>query len=183
MWFTEDALTPCAIFGAAGMMLLFTGLNNGQNRNTFLGGLLMIIGASAFLVDSMVVTERERIQTHVVTLCDDFQNRRAGTLDYFSQTAPELKVAAAAAMALVTLDTEPSLTDFQIDITNQGSRATTHFRANATISVKGVGSVGHQPSRFILTWAREGTEWKIIKVQRMHPIQDKELGLLDQTAG
>ncbi len=183
MWFTEDALTPGALFGAIGMFWLLMGLNTGRVRHTVIGGLLMIVGAGAFVIDAIAVTERERLQENVVALCDDFRNRRAGTLDYFSKTAPELRLAAAGAMALVTVETAPSLTDFQIAFSNEGSRATSQFRANATISVAGYGNVGHQPSRFILTWAREGSEWKIIKVQRMHPIHNKELGLLDQSPG
>lgn len=182
MWFLEDALTPGAVFGVAGMIFLFRGLNNGIMRHVIIGGTLLIVGASAFVIDALVVTEREQIQSRVVNLCHDFQNHRASTYDYFSPTAPELKGLVGAAMELVTLESNPTLTDFRIQVTNQSTRATSHFRANATISVKGHGSVGHQPSRFILTWAREGDDWKIIRVQRMHPIQDRELGLLQQTA-
>lgn len=183
MWFTEDGLTPAALFGSAGLMLIFIGLNAGRLRNTILGGLLMIVGATAIIIDAVIVTAREEIESQVVTLCDDFQNHRPETLTYFSKTVPGLRQLAEAAMAMVTVESEPTLTDFQIQFTNEGSRATAHFRANATISVKGYGNVGHQPSRFMLTWAREGDGWKIIKVQRMHPIQDRELGLLTESAG
>jgi hypothetical protein len=183
MWFTEDALAPGVLFGAAGVILMFSGWNSGR-RNLALAGLLsLILGGSAFVVDALVITESERVESLVHSLCDDFRNKRTTTVEYFSQTAPELRAAVQAAMALVTIESGPRLTDFQIRLTNQQTRATSHFRANATISVRPHGHVGHQPSRFILTWAREPAGWKIIRVQRMHPHQDQELGLLDQSAG
>lgn len=183
MWFTEDALTPCAVFSAAGLFAVLVGWQSRRVRTGLFGFLMILVGVSAFSIDALVVTPREEIENRVRRLCDDFRNKRLGTLDYFSTTAPELKVAASAALALVTVESDPTLTDFQIQFTNEGSRATSRFRANANVSVAGYGHVGHQPSRFILTWAREGNDWKIIKVQRMHPVQDRELGLLDQRAG
>jgi hypothetical protein len=183
MWFTEDPVAPCAVFLAAGLFVLLVARPGNPWRTAFLGGLLIVCGLLAFVVDALVVTPRETIELRIRQLCDDFRHRRAGTIDYFSNTAPELKVAVASAMLLVTVESEPSLTDFQIRFTNQGSRATSHFRANAVISVKGHGNVGHQPSRFLLTWIREGNEWKIVKVQRLHPVQDRELGLLEQIPG
>ncbi len=183
MWFTEDALTPGLLFGAAGLILMFAGWNSGRRNLAIVGLLSLILGGSAFVVDAMVVTESERIESLVHSLCDDFRHKRATTVEYFSPTVPLLRTAVQTAMALVTIEEGPRLTDFQIRLTNQGTRATSHFRANATISVSPHGNVGHQPSRFILTWARESEGWKIIRVQRMHPHQDKELGLLDQIAG
>lgn len=183
MWFTEDSLTPCAVFGTVAVIVLLSGLNAGRRGLAIGGLLLLVIAGSGFAIDPLVVTDREQVETLVQSLCDDFRSKRAGTVDYFSQTAPELRGAVMAAMALVTIEDGPRLTDFQTRITNQGTRATTHFRANATISVQGYGNVGHQPSRFILTWGREAGGWKIIRVQRLHPYQEKELALLERNAG
>lgn len=183
MWFTEDALTPCAVFGAAGLVALLTGLNSSRRMMSVGGLLLILLAGSAWIIDASVITDREELESLVHSLCEDFRQKRAGTIDYFSPTAPELRAAAIAAMALVTINDGPRLTDFDIKVTNQGTRATAHFRANATISVKAIGDVGHQPSRFILTFSREQHAWKIIKVQRMHPVQDRELGLLEQASG
>jgi hypothetical protein len=179
MWFTEDALTPCAVFGAIGLALVLWARAQGRRSLQIAGSCLLLVAGSAFLIDRLVVTEREQVQQQVVSLCDDFRQQRPATLDYFSSQSPELKVAAAAAMAMVTIEDHLRVTDFDIRLTNGNSRATSHFRANAAISVKGYGSVGHQASRFVLTWGREQGAWKITRVQRMHPIQDKELGLLD----
>ena len=183
MWFTEDPLTPCAILGAAGLFVLLMARSGDRLRMGVLGVMLIAVGACAFLIDAVVVTPGERLESRVRHVCDDFRRGSPSTLAYFSDSVPLLKQTAKSAMDMVTVETDPTITDFQIDFSKDGSRATTHFRANATISVKDHGNIGHQPSRFIVTWAHEGDEWKIIKVQRMHPIQDRELGLLEQAAG
>lgn len=183
MWFTEDALTPCALFGAAGLVTFLSGLSSSNRMRVVLGVLLMAVAGRAFAVDHLVITDREQIEARVQALCDDFRHKRAGTVDYFSPTSPLLKAAVIAAMALVTVEDQPRLTDFDIEITNNGTRATSHFRANATVSVKEFGNVGHQPSRFVLTWSREQNEWRIIKVRRLHPYRDDEMELLEKSAG
>jgi hypothetical protein len=183
MWFTEDALTPCAVFGAIGLAVVLWARRNEIRSLQIVGSLLLLLAGSTFLVDRLVVTERERIEQRVVSLCDDFRNKREATVDYFSAQSPDLKNKVKSGMALVTIEGRLRLTDFEIRITNNHTSATSQFRANATISVAGYGNVGHQPSRFLLTWTREQGDWKILRVQRMHPYQDKELGLLEQTPG
>ncbi len=180
MWFVEDALTPAALLGAAGVFVVLSGWSAGRGGITAMGFGLLLLGLSAFGIDTLVVTERERLEMRLNDLCDDFRHKRERTLDYFGTDT--LKVMATAAMKLVTIEDPPRITDVQTTFTNQGSRAQMHFRANATISVEGYGNVGYQPSRFRLTWAREPAGWKIIGVTRLHPIQDKELGVLDRDA-
>lgn len=181
MWFLEDAMTPGVLFGTAGLAVILAGLNSGRKATLFIGVMLALVAGSAFVIDQAVVTEPEKIDLLVRSLCDDFRHKRAGTLDYFSRSEPGLKAAALAAQSLVTINEGPRITDVKIQVTNQGTRATSHFRANASISVAGYGDVGYQPSRFVLTWLRESDGWKIVKVQRFDPIQDKELELLRQS--
>lgn len=181
MWFIEDALTPAAILAAAGVFTILSGWSAGRGRIAAIGFLMLVLGAASFGVDAMFLTERERLETELRQLCDDFRNKRAGTLDYFA--TPALKAMVTAAMALVTVEDDPRITDVRTEITNEGSRAQMHFRANATINVQGFGQAGYQPSRFRLTWSREPEGWKIINVTRLHPVQDKELGVLDRNAG
>ncbi len=183
MWFTEDALTPCAVFGALGLATVLWARHAESRSLRIAGSLLLLLAGSTFLIDQLVVTDRERIEQRVVLLCEDFRNKRPETVDYFSAQSPDLKAAVKAAMTLVTVEGRLRLTDFDIRLTNNKTLATSQFRANATISVAGHGNVGHQPSRFLLTWGREEGDWKIIRVQRMHPYQDKELGLLEQSPG
>ena len=182
MWFTENAWPPMLIAGLAALVCL--AMWNSNRRGVLLaaavGCLLLCVGF--FFLERAIVTEGERLQMIVVSLCDDFRNKRPATLNYFSNTAPVLKVQVLAAMALVDVDKDLRLTDFQSHVTNQNSRGTVHFRANATMSVTGHGNVGHQPARLNLTFQREQGEWKIIEVERLNPLTGEKMGLLTEAS-
>jgi len=183
MWFTEDALTPAVLLAAGGVFAVLSGWSSGRMGMTLIGLVLLFSSFASFGIDAVVITERERLESRLTLLCDDFRHKRDGTLDYFSDTVPGLQAMAMAAMKLVTVEDAPRITDVQTEFTNEGTRSSMHFRANAPISVEGFGNVGHQPSRFRLNWAKETDGWKIIKVTRLHPTQDRELGILDRDAG
>jgi hypothetical protein len=180
MWFIEDALTPAAILAAAGVFAILSGWSAGRTRTAVIGFLMLVLGAASFGIDAMILTERERLETELRQLCDDFRFKRAGTLDYFA--TPALKAMVTAALALVTVEDAPRITDVRTEITNQGSRAQMHFRANATIKVGG-DYAGYQPTRFRLTWSREPDGWKIINVTRLHPRRTRNLASWTATRG
>lgn len=183
MWFTENAWPPMLIAGLAALVCL--ALWNSNRRGLHLLAALgcLLLCAGFYFLERAIVTEGERLQKIVVALCDDFRHKRPATLNYFSNTAPVLKVQVLAAMALVDVDQDLRLTDFQTNLTNQNSRGTVHFRANATLSVTGHGNVGHHPARIVLTFQRERGEWKIIEVERLHPLTGERIEMLAQEAG
>ncbi len=178
MWFTENAWPPMLIAGLAS--LVFLALWNSNRRGLHLLAALgcLLLCAGFYLLERAIVTEGERLQKIVVSLCDDFRRKAPATLNYFSNGAPGLKAQVLAAMALVTIDKDLRLTDFHTTLTNQNSRGTVHFRANATLSVTGHGGVGHHPARLILIFQREQGEWKIIDVERLHPLTGEKMDTL-----
>lgn len=183
MWFTENPWPPMLLAGLAALVLL--GVWNSSRRAIPLVAAIvcLLLGIGIFYLERSIETEGERLQKIVVALCDDFQHRRPATLNYFSNKAPATKALVLAAMALVEVGDDLRLTDFSTNVTNQNSRATVHFRANATISVVGQGPVGHQPARVVLTFQKEEDQWKIIEVERLHPISGEKMGTLEHRAG
>lgn len=179
MWFTENPWPPMLLCGIG--MLIGLGMWASSQRVLHLGMALfsLILAGVFFYVEQIIVTPAEVVEQHVVQLCDEFRRRQPTALDYFSPTVPELRQMAAGAMELVTISDDLSVTDFKTTITNQGSRAQCHFRANATISLTGAGNVGRQPARFLLTWAREGNEWRIVAVKRLNPVNGSDMGVMD----
>lgn len=182
MWFTENPWPPMLLCGIG--LLIGLGMWASSQRVLHLGiSLLSLLLAGAiFFIEQAIVTPAEVVEQNVVRLCDEFRRKQPVALDYFSPTAPDLRQMAAGAMEMVTIGDDLSVTDFQTTITNQGSRAQCHFRANATISLAGAGNVGRQPARFLLTWAKEGADWKIISVKRLNPINGSDMGMLDSRA-
>ena len=64
--------------------------------------------------------------------------------------------------------------DMQVRTSNENTRAVSHFRANGTVSFRGMGAQ-HAASRWAVTWQKEGADWKIIEVHRLHPLKDEKL--------
>ena len=183
MWFTENAWPPMLIAGLAALVCFALWNSNRRGRHLVTALVCLLLCAGFYFLERAIVTEGERLQQLVVSLCDDFRNKRPATVNYFSDAAPELKVLVLSAMALVKIHEDLRLTDFSTNLTNQNSRGTVHFRANATLSVTGHGKVGHQPARIVLTFQREQGEWKIIEVERLHPLTGEKIETLAQDAG
>lgn len=183
MWFTENAWPPMLIAGLAALVCLAMWNSNRRGLHLVAALCCLMLCAGFYFLERAIVTEGERLQKVVVALCHDFRRKDPATLNYFSKAAHGLKVQILAAMALVEVREDLRLTDFQTHLTNQNSRGTVHFRANATLSVVGHGEVGHQPARIVLTFQREQGEWKIIEVERLHPLTGEKMETLARQAG
>jgi len=180
MWFTEDPWPPMLILGLVGLVGIGWWLSSQRVLHLSLAILAVVLAGGVYLIESAIVTPAEQVEQLVGQLCDEFRRKDPQALTHFSAQAPELRLMCQTAMALVDVAEDLRLTDFQTTVTNAGSRAVCHFRANATISLAGHGKVGRQPARFELTWIKEGDRWKISRIRRLHPIKDEELGVLDQ---
>jgi hypothetical protein len=184
VWFTENPWPPIVIAGLLALIFIVLWRSSGRGLHLMLAAALIVFCIGTYFAERAIVTEGERLQQRVVELCDAFrQKQREKTLDYVSDSQPALKAIFAAALELVTIQSDFRLSDFQTTLTNENSRAQVHFRANATISVQGFGDVGYQPARLILTFQREKGDWKIIGVDRLNPITGKSMDVLQQSAG
>lgn len=183
VWFTENPWPPMLIAGILCLIFLAVWRSNQRFLYLALGLLFAAACGGIYFVERAIVTEGERLQQRVVQLCDDFRAKKPAVLDYVSATRPDLKLVFAGALGTVTVHDDLRLTDFQTQVTNQNSRGTVHFRANATIDVAGFGNVGFQPARLILTFQREQGEWKIIEVQRLNPINGNRMEIMEKSSG
>lgn len=181
MWFTETPWPPIFIFGAVACVLLSLWWT--RRKQSYLGAviILLVAAVATFFVERAIVSDREQIEQNVLDLTAAFQREDLdATLSHFSALADELRAIVTKAMELVDVQHDLDVKDVQVTMVAQGSQGISIFRANATVSVPSMSFTGHQPSRWKLTWQREGGEWKIVEVIRMDPIQDKELGILDR---
>lgn len=183
MWLTEDPWPPMFICGLAALLAVAFWSNSKRVVYLLTAVGLLILGGVVYLLEQAIVTPAEQVEALVGQLCEDFRQKKPETLDYFSDSAPELKLMCQAAMAMVEVKDDLRLTDLQTKLTNADSRAIVHFRANAGLSVVGYGDVGRQPARFELTWAKEPAGWKVVTVRRLHPINNEELSLMEKSPG
>ncbi|OYW16607.1 MAG: hypothetical protein B7Z55_14140 [Planctomycetales bacterium 12-60-4] len=183
MWFTEDPWPPMLICGLVGLLGVGWWTSSRRVAHLAIAVGALVLGGIVYVVEGAIITPAEAVEQSVIDLCWEFQRKDARALEHFSQTAPELSTMCQAAMNMVEVDDDLRLTDFQTRESNNGSRMTCHFRANASMSVQGFGRVGHQPLRLELTLAKEGDSWKIIAVRRLHPLKDEEMDVMARSAG
>jgi hypothetical protein len=179
-WFTENPWPPIFILGIAACVML--AVWSSQKRAIWLmGALTAVIAAMAvFVVERSIITEGERVEKKVLELTAAFQARdKDRLLSFFSVQAPEWRLVAQTALDRVTIKDDLSIKDMSVRVTNENSRAVSRFRANGTVLYEG-NNIGHHPSRWELTWQKEGNDWKIVDVQRLDLIKDQKLGIFDQ---
>ena len=183
MWFTENPWPPIVIAAFAAVVFLFLWNANRRGLHFVLAVCCVLACPGIYLLERAIVTEGERLQQHVVQLCYDFRDKKPTVVDYVSDSFPKLKDLFTDALAMVTIQSDLRLSDFQTTLTNDNTRGTVRFRANATINVTGIGDAGYQPAHIELGFQREKGQWKIIEVRRFNPINGKELDVLQQSAG
>ncbi len=183
MWFTEDPWVPMLACGLVGLLFIARWASSKRVLSLVLALGAFLAGGLIYVVEQAIVTPAEEVERLTTQLCWEFQRKDPKVVDHFSATAPELGLMCRLGLKTIDIADDLRLTDFQTEVSNEGSRIVCHFRANATLKVAMAGNVGRQPARLKLTWAKEPDGWKIVKVQRLHPIKDEELEVLAPTSG
>lgn len=181
MWPTENpwpamiALVCVAIiFGAR----FFTR----QNTSSLIGVVVcLLLAGGCYLLDQFVLTPGEQIIQNVYDLSAAVQRQDVPkALSYFSNQARERDLIKLA-LRQVKVKDDLRISDTSVTFKGAGSVAVSHFRANASLTVDMVGvnaDISYHPSRWEVDWQREGNDWKIIQIHRLHPITGKEVGFL-----
>lgn len=177
MWFTENPWPPMVIAGLCALVSFAFWNRDRRNVYFVIGFLLLGATGAIYAVERAIVTEGELLQNDVALMCDQFRRRDPRTLDHFSDGAPEWKGICRTAMEMVEVRDDLRLTDFRTNFTKEKSNATVHFRANATISAMGM--TAHHPFRCVLTYQKEGGQWKIVDVERLDPIKGEKMDVME----
>lgn len=177
--FTENPwplIIPCLII-AAGLFLVW---RERLQKKWLLGAIAAAtLALTAFVTDRLVVTDGERLEQNIRDLVAAFQHKdRDRTLSFFSPREVLLKQLVETALNAVDVHDDLDIKDVQVTLLAGATRASTRFRANGTASYQKT-NVGHQPSRWDLKWQREGNDWKIVEVHRLHPLKDEELSMFE----
>jgi hypothetical protein len=178
-WFTETPWPPIVILGIGGCV--FLAVWAAQKRGMWLvGAALMVVAAVAvYSIERAYVTEGERVEKSVYDVTSAFQRKdRERVLSFFAVQAPDLRETAIKALELVEFPDGIDVKDVSVRMSNENSRAISRFRANGTVSLPRV-ATQHVASRWEVTWQKEGSDWKIIEVIRLHPVKDEKMQILE----
>lgn len=182
MWFTETAWQPIIALTIAAAALLGMWSSSRRVLN-LIGVILLALSAGVvYVVEQRIVTERERVEAAIFGVADAFRAADTGAvLEFISLRAPlELRLGIQLAMGPMQVRVQDDLrvTDVSVEMLSEDSRARAHFRANGRIYVGEHGDVGHQATRWNVTWQKEGGEWKILDVERLDPVRGHTVDLI-----
>ena len=182
MWFTETAWPPIIMLGVVGVLLFLGWIS--QRRLGYLVGVFVCMGLCGvvWFVEQQIITEREIVETRLYDFATTVQREslqrgvanlilggpEPETFKFISATANDVREFARQALDMVDIQEDVRISDVRTTLTNNQSRATTQFRATATVSVTAYGNVGRQPTRWELTWQRENGIWKVTRVTRLN---------------
>ncbi|MBT5019734.1 MAG: hypothetical protein HON04_13435 [Planctomicrobium sp.] len=171
MWLTENAWQPMLFLTLIGMALGMVWYRRLQKR--YLMGMVacFLLAGMTWFVEKQVVTEREKVQASVIGITSAFGERDLDkTVSYVSQRSQDLRFLIGYAYNLVEFKGDMRVTDVEIEMTNNKSRAKTRFRVNGTINALHENYSGHQPTRWEATWQIESDEWKMIDIIQLDPV-------------
>lgn len=174
MWFTETPWPPIALVGGLAVFLFAAWTQNA--RKSYLAGVAgcLVAGIGFYVLEKAIVTDREQVTARLMELTTAFQKNDAeATLNCFSGTAIKERLLAVWALETVDVDDDLRITDIDVDLKAEGTRAKSHFRANGTIHA--LGYSGHQPSRWMLTWEKEDGSWKVVEVERLNVVNGESM--------
>jgi hypothetical protein len=180
-WLTENPWPPIFILAIAACVMVAVWTS--QKRGAWLiGAVTAVIAALAvFFVEKAIITEGERVEQHVRELVEAFvRGDRERVVSFFSAKAPELRSLALRGLDLVEFPSGIDVKDTSVRMSNENTRAISLFRANGVVAVKGLGAQQQMASRWQVTWQKEGNDWKIVEVVRLHPYKDESMQILEQ---
>jgi len=177
MWVIEEPLPAVLVLATAACGCLALWSSARKRALVVTAVLLIALCPAVFVVDQLVVTDGERLVDSIYDLADAFRMRKLReTLSHFSPNAAKERSQITWAVNNVEVDPDLRLTDFQTKVFANGTRATSHFRANGTFHVMGFD--GRHPSRWLLTWQKEAGRWQIIQVERLNVVNGERIGTL-----
>ncbi|MBI1311791.1 hypothetical protein GC176_10910 [bacterium] len=186
MWFTEDAWSPIVLCVIAAV-IFFIAWSTTQRPRLLLGVPLALLAAVViYFVEQSIVTDREQVEADLDSLLHTFVEEsqelhgsasqtpaNLRTLDFFSAQNTTDRARVAAALNLVVVE-DVRITDVQTRLTNEDTRAVTHFRANGNVSLSGSSGGSHYSSRWELTWQKEAGRWTVTRTKMLNIMTGEE---------
>lgn len=184
MWFTEDAWSPIVVMAVATIICFIAWSSTQRPRYLAVIGILIFAALMTYFAEQVIVTDSEKVEVELTDLIDTFiaESQAIKKFDqaqiiqcerFFSEQNTADKARVRAALVIARVDNDTRITDVQVRLTNENTRAITHFRANGTVSTSTTGG-SHFASRWEMTWQKEGGEWKITRTRMLNPMNGEE---------
>ena len=175
-WLTENPWPLLLLFAGTAVIALISGAPKG--RSVFVVCLLAVVGL--YLTEAAIVTPGELVEDQLQIMLDAFRDRNQDAInDCIADESPKLRETAAEGLNLVTLTKDFHIKDLEVTVRADGQTADAHLRANGTLKVNHGDMFSHVFTRWQTVWKHVGSEWKLVEVRRLDPVNGQEMGILD----
>ena len=90
-----------------------------------------------------------------------------------------MRETAAQGLEKVTLTKDFHIKDLEVTVRDDGQTADAHLRANGTLKVTHGDMLARVFTRWQTVWKLVGSEWKLVEVKRLDPVNGQEMGVLE----
>ena len=175
-WLTENPWPLLLLFAGTAVIALISGAPKGRSVSVVC--LLAVVGL--YLTEAAIVTPGELVEDQLQIMLDAFRDRNQDAInDCIADESPKLRETAAEGLKLVTLTKDFHIKDLEVTVRADGQTADAHLRANGTLKVNHGDMFSHVFTRWQTVWKHVGSEWKLVEVRRLDPVNGQEMGILD----
>ena len=175
-WLTENPWPLLLLFAGTAVIALISGAPKGRSVSVVC--LLAVVGL--YLTEAAIVTPGELVEDQLQIMLDAFRDRNQDAInDCIADESPKLRETAAEGLNLVTLTKDFHIKDLEVTVRADGQTADAHLRANGTLKVNHGDMFSHVFTRWQTVWKHVGSEWKLVEVRRLDPVNGQEMGILD----
>lgn len=161
------------LFLILGAALLAQWLLQRGRRQIIAASIFLSAAAAVVIADHFIITETKRVQANIYDLAKAVQAANVERcLTFFSENDKPDRQLVSQAASMVEIQGPIHISDLSVNMSSTESRAVSTFRATA--DVKYQNQTNRYPTRWELTWQREGNDWKIIRLRRLQLIGDQE---------
>ena len=175
-WFTENPWPLLLLLAGTGVVALISGAPKGRSVSVA----CLLAAAGLYLIESAVVTPGEEVEGQLQVMLEAFRNRDQDAINAcIADESPKLRETAADGLKMVTLTKDFHIKDLEVTVRADGQTADAHLRANGTLKVNHGDMISRVFTRWQTVWKHIGTEWKLLEVKRLDPVNGQEMGILD----
>ena len=175
-WFTENPWPLLLILGGAAVVAMISGAPKGRSMSI----VCLLAAVGLYFVESAVVTPGEEVESQLQVMLEAFRDRNQAAIDHcIADESAGLRETAAQGLEKVTLTKDFHIKDLEVTVRDDGQTADAHLRANGTLKVIHGDMLARVFTRWQTVWKLAGSEWRLVEVKRLDPVNGQEMGVLD----
>jgi len=175
-WFTENPWPLLLILAGTAVVALISGAPKGRS----VAVVCLLATAGLYVLETAVVTPGEEVEAQLQTMLDAYRDRDPDAINLcIADESPKLRETAVQGLEMVTLTKDFHIRDLEVTVRDDGQTADAQLRANGTLKLNHSDMVSRVSTRWQTVWKHIGTEWKLVEVRRLDPVNGQEMGILD----